>query len=127
MSNSFNVDWVRRYDLPFRSTEGLTNPLNENKPVKISRDGQELPSPLGLQLCNMFDQEADAAGVPKPAPPSEPPFFPLLDVEFAIILEHAQCSPKLQPAVWTLSDQSGVTVWPCKHFLLQGTFLKTRQ
>ena len=72
VSNSFNVDWIRRYDLPFKETEHLTNPLNENKPVKISRDGQELPLALGLQLCRMFDEGADAAGVPKPPPPSKP-------------------------------------------------------
>ena len=72
MSNSFNVDWQRRYDLAFRGTEGLTNPLNDNKPIKISRDGQELPSQLGQKVISMFNEEADAAGVPKPPPPSEP-------------------------------------------------------
>lgn len=69
MSNSFNVDWVRRFDLPFRETESMTNPLNENKPIKISRDGQELPLSLALRVCRMFDEGADAAGVPRPAPP----------------------------------------------------------
>ena len=72
MSNSFNVDWQRRYDLAFRSTEGLTNPLNDNKPIKISRDGQELPSQLGQKVISMFNEEADAASVPKPPPASEP-------------------------------------------------------
>ena len=66
MTNSFNVDWVRRYDLPFRETESMTNPLNENKPIKISRDGQELPLALGLRVCRMFDEGADADGIPKP-------------------------------------------------------------
>jgi hypothetical protein len=76
VSNSFNVDWLRRFDLPFRSTEGVTNPLNDNKPVKISRDGQELPLPLGLKLCRMFDEGADAAGVPRPSPAGKPPALP---------------------------------------------------
>lgn len=75
MTNSFNVEWVRRYDLSFKETEGLFNPLNENKPVKISRDGQELPLPLGLQLCQLFDEGADAAGVPAPPPPGAFPHF----------------------------------------------------
>lgn len=69
VNNSFNVDWIRRYDLPFKETEHLTNPMNEGKPVKISRDGQELPISLGLQLCRLFDEGADAAGVPKPPQP----------------------------------------------------------
>ena len=66
VTNSFNVDWIRRYDLQFRETEGMTNPLNENKPIKISRDGQELPLALGLKLTRMFDEKADADGVPRP-------------------------------------------------------------
>ena len=47
----------------------MTNPLNENKPIKISRDGQELPLPLGLKICRMFDEGADANGVPRPPAP----------------------------------------------------------
>eukprot|EP00891_Asterochloris_glomerata_P001052 jgi/Astpho2/1052/gw1.00017.23.1_t len=41
---------VRPFNLGFQQTEHLHNPLNEGKPVKICRDGQELPPDLGAQL-----------------------------------------------------------------------------
>lgn len=37
---SFKVKWLRLNDLPFQRTLHLKNPLNEYKPVKISRDCQ---------------------------------------------------------------------------------------
>ena len=42
------VKWQTIFDLPFEKLMHLRNPLNENKPIKISRDGQEVRlSPLG--------------------------------------------------------------------------------
>lgn len=37
---SFKVKWLRLNDLPFHKTLHLKNPLNDYKPVKISRDCQ---------------------------------------------------------------------------------------
>lgn len=37
---SFKVKWLRLHDLPFQKTLHLKNPLNDYKPVKISRDCQ---------------------------------------------------------------------------------------
>ena len=34
----------------------LRNPLNENKPVKISRDGQEMDPAVGYDLACLFDE-----------------------------------------------------------------------
>lgn len=51
----FKVNWRARCDLPFQDTLHLTNPLNLNKPVKISRDGQELPEDIGRALCSLID------------------------------------------------------------------------
>lgn len=39
---SFKVKWLQLNDLPFAKTLHLKNPLNDNKPVKISRDCQVL-------------------------------------------------------------------------------------
>ncbi len=58
------MEWKRRYDLPFEATAAMYNPLNEGKPVRICRDGQELPPELGRALTRMVDDGADAAGVP---------------------------------------------------------------
>ena len=35
--NTFGIQWQRVFDLQFHATEQLRNPLNEGKPVKISR------------------------------------------------------------------------------------------
>lgn len=45
---SFRVKWLCLSDLPFHKTIHLKNPLNEYKPVKISRDCQV--STLSLPL-----------------------------------------------------------------------------
>ncbi len=60
---------VRPFNLGFQQTEHLHNPLNEGKPVKICRDGQELPPDLGAQLCQLIEDAADKAGVPRPGTP----------------------------------------------------------
>jgi len=51
----FHIKWEVTYDLSFKQTLHLTNPLNNNLPVKRSRDGQELPAAVGRQLCKLFD------------------------------------------------------------------------
>lgn len=49
---SFKVKWLRLYDLPFHKTLHLRNPLNDYKPVKISRDCQV---PFNWELyCFLF-------------------------------------------------------------------------
>lgn len=52
----FHVRWERRIDLHFSATANITNPLNDNMPVKRSRDCQELPADVGRRLCLLFDQ-----------------------------------------------------------------------
>ncbi|XP_070021095.1 uncharacterized protein [Nicotiana sylvestris] len=52
---SFQVKWLRLYDLPFQRTLHLKNPWNDYKPVKISRDCQELPPDIGEALCELLD------------------------------------------------------------------------
>jgi hypothetical protein len=52
----FRIEWICVQDLPFHESEHLCNPLNENKPVKISRDGQEIPENIGYQLCRLIDK-----------------------------------------------------------------------
>ncbi|TMW94823.1 hypothetical protein EJD97_009746 [Solanum chilense] len=59
---SFEVNWLRLYDLPFQRTLHLKNPWNQNKPVKISRDCQELPPDIGEALCELLDGQ-DASDV----------------------------------------------------------------
>ncbi|KAH7351845.1 hypothetical protein KP509_19G016800 [Ceratopteris richardii] len=57
---TFTVEWIRLYDLPFQKTLHLKNPLNSFKPVKISRDCQELTTEIGEALCALIDGGADS-------------------------------------------------------------------
>ena len=66
VGSSFEVEWQRRYDLVMRSCDHLVNPWNENKPVRIARDGQEMPASIGKQLVDAIEQAAVADHVVKP-------------------------------------------------------------
>ncbi|CAF1388418.1 unnamed protein product [Adineta steineri] len=48
------IDWVSRRSLPFNQTLHLFNSWNENKPVKIGRDGQEIEPRCAEALCRSF-------------------------------------------------------------------------
>ncbi|XP_027081439.1 YTH domain-containing protein 1-like isoform X2 [Coffea eugenioides] len=56
---TFKVKWLQLHDLPFQKTLHLKNPLNQYKPVKISRDCQELPQDIGEALCELLDGKDD--------------------------------------------------------------------
>ncbi|XP_015570947.1 uncharacterized protein LOC8272487 isoform X2 [Ricinus communis] len=76
---SFRVKWLQLNDLPFQKTLHLKNPLNDYKPVKISRDCQELPEDIGEALCELIDGDNDIDGmlkrddIPLKRPRMEPP------------------------------------------------------
>ena len=59
---TFKVNWLRLYNLPFQKTVHLKNPLNEYKPVKISRDCRELTQEIGEALCGLIDEGAEFEG-----------------------------------------------------------------
>eukprot|EP00929_Paragymnodinium_shiwhaense_P122399 TRINITY_DN950_c2_g1_i1.p1 TRINITY_DN950_c2_g1~~TRINITY_DN950_c2_g1_i1.p1 ORF type:complete len:624 (-),score=169.72 TRINITY_DN950_c2_g1_i1:195-2066(-) len=64
-TGTFDVRWLRLDDLDFDKVLHIENPWNENKSVRVSRDGQELPFEVGRAVCEMIDQrvwEADQAG-----------------------------------------------------------------
>jgi hypothetical protein len=42
-------------EVSFQKCNHLRNPLNENKEVRISRDGQEVPGDIAYQLCKIID------------------------------------------------------------------------
>ncbi|CAG8720479.1 27646_t:CDS:10 [Gigaspora margarita] len=55
LGGNFSVRWLKIGNLSFERTHNIRNPWNDNKPVKISRDGQELPENIGDELCSLFD------------------------------------------------------------------------
>uniref|UniRef100_A0A7C8YL69 YTH domain-containing family protein n=1 Tax=Opuntia streptacantha TaxID=393608 RepID=A0A7C8YL69_OPUST len=56
---SFKVNWLRLSNLAFHKTVHLKNPWNDYKPVKISRDCQELSPEIGEALCELIDREPE--------------------------------------------------------------------
>jgi hypothetical protein len=47
LSSTFKLDWIHKGSLSFNLCQELKNPWNENKPVKIGRDGQVRIHPKG--------------------------------------------------------------------------------
>ncbi|KAE9599174.1 putative transcription factor C3H family [Lupinus albus] len=57
---NFSVKWLKLCELSFHKTRYLRNPYNENLPVKISRDCQELEPSIGEQLASLLYLEPDS-------------------------------------------------------------------
>lgn len=55
----FKVRWLNSQVVPFEKLEDITNELNGNLPVKISRDGQELSTEAGVKMCRVLDEETE--------------------------------------------------------------------
>lgn len=53
----FKVEWLCTKELPFHETQGLFNPFNGNKPVKVARDGQQVEPKIGKKLCKLFPHD----------------------------------------------------------------------
>jgi len=86
----FHLDWLCRRELSFAKTVDIHNSFNQNRPVKIGRDGQEVEPNAGRSLCLEFphDDKVDLEGIiqrvrkqQKAAggPPKYRPPQPLLD------------------------------------------------
>ncbi|KAI9215998.1 YT521-B-like domain-containing protein [Blastocladiella britannica] len=48
------VEWILCQRLPFSVVRHIANPWNQNKEVKVSRDGTELEPTVGQQLISEF-------------------------------------------------------------------------
>lgn len=57
---NFSVKWLKLCELTFHKTRHLRNPYNENLPVKISRDCQELEPSIGEELASLLYLEPDS-------------------------------------------------------------------
>jgi hypothetical protein len=50
--------WISITDISFHRVAHLKNRLNENQPVLIGRDGQEIDPECGAALCKTIDETA---------------------------------------------------------------------
>jgi len=55
---AFTCNWIKIHDLPFHATTKICNPMNQGKPVKFSRDGQEATESCARALMGMLDEGA---------------------------------------------------------------------
>lgn len=69
LTGVFKLDWIGRRELQFTKTNHLYNPWNDNKPVKIGRDGQEIDPRCGEALCKLFpiDESLDINAIVRKA------------------------------------------------------------
>ena len=81
LGHPFRIEWLSIERLPFHRARGLRNPWNQNREVKIARDGTEIEPLVGRRLINLFhipEATAPSAGPPSlyraqiPAPPTIP-------------------------------------------------------
>lgn len=54
----FRVEWLCMKELNFNETRDLYNAFNNNKPVKVARDGQQVEPKVGRKLCSLFPKDS---------------------------------------------------------------------
>ncbi|XP_015929708.1 3'-5' RNA helicase YTHDC2 isoform X2 [Parasteatoda tepidariorum] len=62
LGTCYQIEWMKKANIPFQSTRHLQNSWNENRKVQISRDGQELEPNVGESLCKLISKCADVLG-----------------------------------------------------------------
>lgn len=80
---NFRLRWLKQCRAEFEELGRITNPWNDNLPLKKSRDGTELPPALGALLCTRLAQQPSedllaATGVDPTACIDHSTFFTLL-------------------------------------------------
>ncbi|XP_006813768.1 uncharacterized protein LOC102805262 [Saccoglossus kowalevskii] len=78
----FKVKWIKRANVSFQQTSHLSNPWNENRKVKVARDGQELEPSIGDKLLQLWSKveeykhgsgDASSRTTPANSPPNHSP------------------------------------------------------
>jgi hypothetical protein len=81
---SFEVEWISTTRLSFYRTRGLRNPWNENKEIKIARDGTEIEPSIGRRLVQMFHQSAQPLQGARSKPTNITPTTPHLPDDLSL-------------------------------------------
>lgn len=59
-AGNFKVRWVVKGDFKFHDLDFMPpNPMNEDMPIKQSKNGQELPFKMGNYLCHLIYNQKD--------------------------------------------------------------------
>lgn len=57
-SGPFKIRWITICEIHFSHVGHLHNTFNEDQPVLIGRDGQEIDPKSGAELCRLIDESA---------------------------------------------------------------------
>ncbi|KAK7203519.1 YT521-B-like domain-containing protein [Myxozyma melibiosi] len=68
---SFKVEWLSTTRVPFFKTKGLKNAWNQNRDIKIARDGTELEPGVGRKLLALFRGGPAISELPMQFAPSQ--------------------------------------------------------
>jgi hypothetical protein len=82
LGRPFKIEWISTEKLPFHRARGLRNPWNQNREVKIARDGTEIEPSVGRRLVNLFHSSpqavaAQSGGSQHIFPPVNPHMAPM--------------------------------------------------
>jgi hypothetical protein len=64
------LEWLKLGDVPFQASRHLLNPWHDNQRVQHSRDGQELETSVGENLCQLWERIPSKRQFQFPPPPS---------------------------------------------------------
>lgn len=81
----FRVDWVKTTRLPFHRVRHLRNPWNQDREIKVSRDGTEVEPEVGRLLMLAWENAGSGMGMGSPpaqqggffVPPTSQPMPPM--------------------------------------------------
>lgn len=82
LGHPFRIGWISTEKIPFHRARGLRNPWNQNREVKIARDGTEIEPSVGRRLVNLFHTPQAIASPAGPGPQllyparNHPPLYP---------------------------------------------------
>lgn len=79
LGHPFKIEWMSTNKFPFHRARGLRNPWNQNREVKIARDGTEIEPSVGRRLVNLFHTApttAHSAGPQYPYQAVHSPMYP---------------------------------------------------
>lgn len=62
LSNMIRVEWLQTASLPFSAVKHMRNPWNDNKSLRVARDGTEIAVDVGKELLLLWEKYISSSG-----------------------------------------------------------------